>query len=81
MNVPTRVHKNGQNSTCDQYFFVKLAPLDSAHIELSIHAKNSIFMKYPKWSLFSYQVILPHKKITGAQGVPDDPLPNIVYML
>ena len=30
-NVPTRVHKNGHNSTCDQYFFMKLAPLDSAH--------------------------------------------------
>ena len=34
-------------------FFMKLAPLDSAHIELSIHAKNSIFIRYPEWSLFS----------------------------
>ena len=40
-NVPTRLYKNGHNSTCDQYFFMKLAPLDSAHIELLIHAKNS----------------------------------------
>ena len=37
-------------------FFMKLAPLDSAHIKLSIHAKNSIFMKYPEWPLFSEQV-------------------------
>ena len=35
---------------------MKLAPLDSAHTKLSIHAKNSIFMKYPEWSLFSEQV-------------------------
>ena len=26
------------------------------HTELSIHAKNYIFMKYPEWSLFSEQV-------------------------
>ena len=53
-NMPTRVHKNnGHNSAYDQYFFMKPAPLDSAHIELSIHAKNSIFIKYPEWSLFS----------------------------
>ena len=37
---------------------MKLAPLDSAHTKLSIHAKNSIFMKYPKWSLFSEQVTI-----------------------
>ena len=29
-----RLHKN-HNSTCDQYFLVKLVPLDSAHIELA----------------------------------------------
>ena len=55
-NVSIRVHKNGLNSTCDQYFCLKHAPLDSAHTELSIHAKNSVFMKYPEWSLFSEQV-------------------------
>ena len=43
-NIPTRVHKNGHNSACDQYFFLKLTPLDSAHIKLSIHAKNSIYI-------------------------------------
>ena len=51
----TRVHKNGHNSAYDPYVFM-LAPLDSAHIELSIHARNSILMKYP---LFSY--IAGHK--------------------
>ena len=56
MNVSTRLHKNGHNSTHDQYFFTKLAPLDSAHIELSIHAKNSVFMKNCKWSIFPWQV-------------------------
>ncbi len=40
-NVSIRVHKNGHKSTCDQYSFMILAPLDSACIELSIHAKNS----------------------------------------
>ena len=44
-NVSTRLHKNGHNSTCDHYFFMKLVPLDSAHIGLSIHAKNSVFIK------------------------------------
>ena len=29
-------------------FFMKFAPLDSAYINLSIHDKSSIFMKYPK---------------------------------
>ena len=46
-NIPTRVHKNGHNLACDQYFFMKLAPLDSAHIELSFHAKNSVFLNIP----------------------------------
>ena len=50
------MYKNGHNSTCDGYFFMKLVLLDSAYIELSIHAKNSIFMKYPEWSLFSEQL-------------------------
>ena len=44
-NVSTRLHKNGHNFTCDKYFFMKLAPLELAHIGLSIHAKNSVFMK------------------------------------
>ena len=35
---------------------MKIAPLDSAHTELSMHAINSFFMKYPKWSFFSEQV-------------------------
>ena len=52
-NISTCVYnKNSHNST----FFMELAPLDSAHTELSIHAKNSFFMKYPEWSLFSEQV-------------------------
>ena len=46
-NVSTRVHKNGHNSTCDQYFCLKLAPLDSAHIGLSFYAKNSFFKIIP----------------------------------
>ena len=29
-----------RNSSCDQYFFMKLVPLDSAYIELLIHAKS-----------------------------------------
>ena len=49
-NVRTRVHKNGHNSAYDPYVFMKLAPLDSANIELSIHARNSILMKYPPFS-------------------------------
>ena len=56
MNTSTCLYKNGHNSTYDRDFFMKLAPLDSAHTELSIHAKNSIFMKYPERSLFSEQV-------------------------
>ena len=54
-NISTCVYKTGHNFTCDQYFIMKLTPLDSVHTELSIHAKNSIFMKYPE-SLFSEQV-------------------------
>ena len=45
--------KNSLNFTCGQYFFMKLAPLCSVDTELSIHTKNSIFMKNPQWSLFS----------------------------
>ena len=59
--VVARVHKNGHNSACDQYFFMKLAPLDSAHIELSVHAKNSNFIKYPEWSLSQQVTYLTHK--------------------
>ena len=55
-NVSTRLYKNGHNFTCDQYFFMKLAPLDSAHTELSIHAKNSVFMKNCEWSIFPYNI-------------------------
>lgn len=55
ITIMTRVHKNGHNLACDQYFFLKLAPLFSTQTELSIHTKNSIFMKNPKWS---QQVIL-----------------------
>ena len=44
-NVSTRVHKKGHNSACDQYFFMKLALLYSAHIELSIRAKHSILIE------------------------------------
>ena len=41
------------NFACGQYPFMKFSPLCSADIELLKHAKNSIFMKNPKWSLFS----------------------------
>ena len=37
-------------------FFMKLTLLDSTHTELSIHAKNSVFMKYLEWNLFLEQV-------------------------
>ena len=49
----TAVLKNSHNSTSGQYFFMKLAPLCLADTELLKHAKNSILMKNPKWSLFS----------------------------
>ena len=39
-NLLTRVHKNGHNLACDQYFFLELKPLYAVHIELSIHAKT-----------------------------------------
>ena len=48
MYLATRLHKNGHNTTCDQYFFMKFAPLDSAHIARA--TKKYIFMKYPKCS-------------------------------
>ena len=51
--VMTLVHENGHNLACDQYYFLKLAPLFSTQIKLSIHTKNSIFMKNPKCSLVS----------------------------
>ena len=47
MNVSTQVSKNGHNSTCDQYFSLKLAPLFSVYTEISIHAKSTKFMKIP----------------------------------
>ena len=33
--------------------FMKLAPLDSAHIELSINTKLELNFLYSEWSLFS----------------------------
>ena len=36
-NVSTQLHKNGHNFTYDQYFFMKFAPLDSAHIARAIN--------------------------------------------
>ena len=48
----TYVHKKDHNLACDQHFLLKPSLLCSTRTELSIHAKNSIFMKYPKWSLF-----------------------------
>ena len=47
------VHKNGHNLACDQYFFLKLAPLFSTQTELPIHTKNSIFTKNLKCPFFS----------------------------
>ena len=52
-NVSTRLHKNGHNFACDQYFFMKLAPFDSAHIGLSIHAENSVFYEKLQMVYFS----------------------------
>ena len=53
IDILTLVYKNGHNLACVQYFFLKLSPVCSTQTELSIHAKNSILMKNPKWSLFS----------------------------
>ena len=49
----TLVVKNSHNSACGQYFFMKLVPLCSADTELLNRTKNSIFMRNPKYSLFS----------------------------
>ena len=57
------MHKDCHNSTCDQYFSVKLAPLYLAHTELSIHAKNSILIKISQRSLFLEQVTYVEKLI------------------
>ena len=49
---------------CDQYFFVKLAPLYSVQTELSVHAKNPVLIKNFQCSLFLEQVtikILPEE--------------------
>ena len=51
--IMTLVHENGHNLACDQYFFLKLAPLFSTQTELPIHTKNSTFMKNPECPLFS----------------------------
>ena len=56
IGILTYVHKNDHNLACDRYFFLKPSPFCSTHAELSIHTKNSIFMKNPKWSLFLQQV-------------------------
>ena len=48
--------KTAHNSASDRYFFLKLAPLYSAHTELSIYAKNLTLMKISKRSLFLEQV-------------------------
>ena len=42
----------------DQYFLLKLAPLDSAHTELSIHAKNSIILSGPFSQSGSHNIII-----------------------
>ena len=52
MTLCTQVLKNYHNSTGGAYFFHELAVLCSAHIELSFHAKNSIFMKIPNGLFF-----------------------------
>ena len=45
------------------YFFMKLAPLDSVHIGLSIHSKNLVFMKNCKWSIFPQQVTYYYTRV------------------
>ena len=60
MNVSTQMHKKGHNSACDQQLFMRLAPLYSEHSGLSIHAKNSVLMKNPQWSLISQPVTYDH---------------------
>ena len=41
--IMTLVYKNGHNLACDQYFFLKLAPLFSTQTELPIHTKKHDF--------------------------------------
>ena len=65
-DLPTWVHKNGHNSACGQYFFLKLAPLYSALTELSIYAKNSILMKISQQSLFLEQVTYEEDNCHGS---------------
>ena len=65
-NVSILVHKNGHNSICDRCFFMKLAPLDSAHIGPSIHAKNSIFFEKSPMVPF---LIAGHIWVTASHAV------------
>ena len=54
-NVSTRPHKNGHITPLMINMFswnLHHIILDSAHIGLSIHTKNSVFMKNCKWSIF-----------------------------
>ena len=48
-------------------FFMKPAPLDSAHTELSMLKTHFLYMKYPEWSLFSEQVTIGFS-LTYAEG-------------
>ena len=50
--ILTHVHEKAHNLACDQHFFFKPSPSYSAQAELSRYVNNSIFMKYPEWSLF-----------------------------
>ena len=51
--ILTHVHEKTHNLACDQHSFFKPSPFYSALTELSRYVKNSIFMKYPEWPLFS----------------------------
>ena len=46
-NISTCVYKNGHNSTCDWYFFMKLAPLDSAHKNYQSMLKTKFLWNIP----------------------------------
>ena len=44
MNVPTRLHKNGHNSTCDQYFFHKTCTIGfSTHRAINPYQKLNFY--------------------------------------
>ena len=51
--ILTHVHEKAYNLACDQHLFFKPSLSYSALTELSRYVKNSIFMKYPEWPLFS----------------------------